>query len=697
MLAFGTSALRINRKRAANQVLAIVCFASVAMFTFQLIARYQGARYAVDHISNPMPWVRLRFACIGFLCPFMVWTCYYVLSGRFTSARDLARKLAPWAAISLFLVVVPFTEAFKSSASRPDRILDGPLYTVYFATMVACELAVCVASIVVAPRLTGIRRLEFSFITIAFGYLSLAAIATALIHNFFRTPALLWLNQTLAVLVFLVFGISAWSVTSRRVYHSSQVLLPLAERIVVAGVIGALTIVGLRWIGTGPNPWPAISLVGFACVGFYYLDDKLRGVLNLKSEQRTAEVTRQLQQAATSETDPAQLITKLESVLHVHVGSEVRILTPEADHYERADFILGAHELLKTPLLTDGWISTASLSRGTNTEAAEALHRRLERESIHLLVSARGSENEPGIIVAFGERENGLPFTYPEMKMLRSLSDVVDGRYTRSRFSLQAKQAEQLAAIGMVGAGLAHELRNPIVAIETFAQLLPQRLDDERFLAEFAEVIPGEAKRIQALTEQLLDLTRPRAYEFVSLDLDKLIAESLLLLTPKARAARVHLEFQSLSPGRSIVADPRALRQVMLNLVLNSIQSIAQTGREGSVVVRVIEGDRDLVIGIEDNGPGIPVAIRTRLFRPFASAGKANGLGLGLAICAEIAKVHHGKISAEPHEGGARFRLVLPIAGPSARTSDAMTDNPQFVPHPASTRKTQKEKFHGVG
>src|SRR5688572_24750968 len=119
MFAFGFLALRVNPQRATNRVLAIICFVSAVMFTMQLIARYYGDLYAVDHVSNPMPWVRLRYACIGFLCPFMVWTCYYVISGRFSGPRNLVLKLSPWAVISLFLVIVAFTEGFKSSESRP--------------------------------------------------------------------------------------------------------------------------------------------------------------------------------------------------------------------------------------------------------------------------------------------------------------------------------------------------------------------------------------------------------------------------------------------------------------------------------------------------------------------------------------------------------------------------------------------------
>lgn len=690
MMAFGVAALRLNPRRPTNQVLAAVCFISAFMFIFQLIARHEGARYAIDQVSNPMPWVRLRFACIGLLCPLMVWMSYYVVSGRYTTRANLVLKLAPWAVISLVLVGISFTEAFKGSASRPGMNLDGPLYTVYFAIMFICQAIVCVATIVVAKRLRGIRRLEFHFITISFGYLSLVVVLTAFIQNFFRdVPWLLAILQALALLVFPLFGLTAWSVTSRRIYHSSQVLLPLVERIGLLTAIGLLTVLVLRWLpASEEGPAVGATIVASACVAFLFLDEKLRGLLNIKSEQRINAVAAQLHHVASMEADPDRLIERCEAVLgHLVVGSPVQILKLQLDHYERGDLAFATSELSQSPLINEGSVSVVALARLHRQGNADDLRGRLEREHIHLLVSPRWSEHEPGIIVAFGERETGVPFTYPEIKILRALAEIVEGIYTRSRFALQARQAEQLATIGLIGAGLAHELRNPIVAIDTFAQVLPKRLNDAKFLQEFAEVIPGEAKRIQVLAGQLLDLSRPRKYELAPVDLHTILSETLVLLNSKAGDENVALTFEPTASHHNLVADASALRQIFVNLILNGIQSIAGTGQRGRIVVRTADTDGHVVIEVEDNGPGIPETIRRRLFRPFASAEKKAGLGLGLAICAEIAKVHHGRITADnAPTGGALFRVSLPISSDAIALENIPTveshDRAAKPPHP---------------
>jgi two-component system sensor histidine kinase HydH len=218
-----------------------------------------------------------------------------------------------------------------------------------------------------------------------------------------------------------------------------------------------------------------------------------------------------------------------------------------------------------------------------------------------------------------------------------------------------------------VGAGLAHELRNPIVAIDTFAQLLPKRLDDPDFLRDCAEVIPSEAKRIQALAEQLLDLARPREYEFVSVDLHTILSETAFLLGAHAGAQNVELKMDLAAVNHTLTADAHALRQVFMNLIQNAVQSIAKTGQPGRIDIRTIDANNHAVVEIEDSGPGIPDKIKGRLFRPFASAERNAGLGLGLAICAEIARIHGGTISADNvPRGGAVFRVSLPTANHAA-------------------------------
>jgi hypothetical protein len=264
MLGVGIGALRLNPKRPINRALATVCFLSVLIFTAQLVAKHQGALYLIDGTSNPLPWIRLKYALIGLLSPLMVWVCYYLVSGRYSSRRDLLAKLTPWIALSAFLFYFPFTEGFKPDDSLPGNIQQGPLYYLYFLPMLAGQLAVCVSAIIVAPRLSGVRKLEFRFITIALGYLSLAAVLVETVYATWPDlPGIRPLTRVLSYLVYLVFAVSAWSVTSRRVYHSGQVVLSILERFIVIGFIGLVAAFLLRALGSDEeSPFVIATIIG---------------------------------------------------------------------------------------------------------------------------------------------------------------------------------------------------------------------------------------------------------------------------------------------------------------------------------------------------------------------------------------------------------------------------------------------------
>ena len=237
LLGVGIAALSLHAKRAINQVLAAVCFAGVLFFVAQLTAKYEAAKYLATGIGSPLVWVRVKFAIVALISPTLVWLCYYVASGRYDNRRHLIRKMIPWMCLSCCLAVIAFTEGFKPNDSLPGRERYGPLYAAFFGPMLVGQLAVCVASIGVAGRLKGLRRLEFQFIALPLGYLSLAAVAVDLCFAVWPSPWLHTVTRAVSYLVYVAFGISAWSVTSHRVYHRQQVLLTIGQRLLVVGPI----------------------------------------------------------------------------------------------------------------------------------------------------------------------------------------------------------------------------------------------------------------------------------------------------------------------------------------------------------------------------------------------------------------------------------------------------------------------------
>jgi signal transduction histidine kinase len=244
---------------------------------------------------------------------------------------------------------------------------------------------------------------------------------------------------------------------------------------------------------------------------------------------------------------------------------------------------------------------------------------------------------------------------------LLELASIIESALERAHFSVKAQHAEQLATVGLLGASLAHEIRNPLVTIKTFVQLLPKHYHDAAFRDKFFTLIGDEVTRIDRLTEQLLDLASPRAYSAEAMELHPVLRESLELVTAKAADKQIAflMDFQA-APDR-VLTDASAVKQVLLNLCFNAIQAVEKHGGDKWVRVETRNVATGLELLVSDSGPGISEEIRPRLFQPFQST-KSSGFGLGLAICRDILAGLDATITVDPTAAGcgASFRVVFP-------------------------------------
>ncbi len=221
------------------------------------------------------------------------------------------------------------------------------------------------------------------------------------------------------------------------------------------------------------------------------------------------------------------------------------------------------------------------------------------------------------------------------------------------------EQAERMAAIGELMAGVAHEIRNPLTAIRGFVQVLQNDTrPDER--KEFVSIVLKEVDAINKVIQQLLDFSRPPKRFPVRASLNQLMRETLVLVRSSKLAATIDFDLVVDETLRDISLDREMIKQVLLNLLINAVQSIE---RRGVVVIttRSSSDGRYQEVEIRDTGCGIDEKIRDRIFSPFFTT-KPAGTGLGLAIAQKIITSHHGKIRIEnAPEGGARVIVSLPV------------------------------------
>jgi C4-dicarboxylate-specific signal transduction histidine kinase len=236
--------------------------------------------------------------------------------------------------------------------------------------------------------------------------------------------------------------------------------------------------------------------------------------------------------------------------------------------------------------------------------------------------------------------------------------------------SVSAFRHTHLLSAGRLSeAMLAHEIRNPMWTIRTFASALSGKMADRNFLESFCKIVPREVERVSSLVEQLLDSARPQPVARNLIDVNETIAMASEVIAPKAAAAGVNIVMRLRARCLDVWADSAALQQIFNNLLDNSIDALAHKSGEREINIRASERSGMVIVEVEDNGPGIPVQAWPHLFCPFATFKKDEGTGLGLFIVSRIASDHGGTIRAMKHQGvGARFVLQLPLARMATRS-----------------------------
>jgi two-component system nitrogen regulation sensor histidine kinase GlnL len=225
------------------------------------------------------------------------------------------------------------------------------------------------------------------------------------------------------------------------------------------------------------------------------------------------------------------------------------------------------------------------------------------------------------------------------------------------------RRADRLASLGTLTAGLAHEIRNPLVAIKTLTQLLPERLDDEEFRTEFLQIASGEVDRISSLVTELLEFARPSDPKLELEDINAILDGMILLVSTETKKKQIDITKDYSSDVPPIQVDREQIKQVFLNILLNGIEA---TSENGKIVVRTRcfmkpGGEPYTQIEFTDTGCGIPEEYIEDIFNPFFTT-KSTGSGLGLSISNQIIQDHRGYIDVESRSGkGSSFFINLPV------------------------------------
>ena len=233
------------------------------------------------------------------------------------------------------------------------------------------------------------------------------------------------------------------------------------------------------------------------------------------------------------------------------------------------------------------------------------------------------------------------------------------------RLEDQLIQAEKLAAMGQMLAGVAHELNNPLTAILGVTELLRERKDFDDPAKRQLDLTHRQARRAARIDQNLLEFARPASPQKKSLDVNSLIERTLQLHEHSLRRNNIEVDFTPQHNLPGVIGDGNQLIQIFLNLVTNAEQAIREVRETGRIQIRLSQHAGKLLITVQDDGVGIRPEALPRLFDPFYTTKRpGGGTGLGLSICLSIIKEHGGTIEAEAlPAGGSAFTVYLPVAG----------------------------------
>jgi two-component system NtrC family sensor kinase len=280
-------------------------------------------------------------------------------------------------------------------------------------------------------------------------------------------------------------------------------------------------------------------------------------------------------------------------------------------------------------------------------------------------------------ILNLGHKEDKSLYSNEDLELLSTLGNQAAIAIENARLYENLKQsqvtlrrADRLSSLGLLTAGLAHEIRNPLVAIRTFTQLLPERYEDAEFRDGFQGLALKEVDRICGLINDLLSFARPSKPNVAREYIDDVVDNIVRILEVQAKEKGIVIVHECANDLPKVWIDREQMKQVFMNLVLNAIQAM---NGEGSIAISTREIHRTgtapvghfVQVEVRDTGVGIPEENLDHIFDPFFTSGKDEGSGLGLAVSHQIVQEHGGFVTVESKLGqGTAFFVHVPVGAP---------------------------------
>lgn len=628
-----------------------------AFFSFSLHAGVWlfCVEYAVG-TGEQERWVRLASAFGASITPHM-WLLKEAILRRKNFWRGLPKWKYAWFGSAVVLAALCYTHWYlrpTTTAGQPPRF--GPGYFVSTITILLLYGTLWWQTRNQIRRHTGVNRLELQILLLGGTVTAFAVIALMALRAVLGE---VWPIELQPFVVLVLWVATVIAITTRRVLDAHQIVVFAVQKLTVVLLASVAAFAVDRLLRPLGMPGSVNLFVTVAAAWWFAsaVNARMQHAFQFYPE---AIVARQVAFAAAQrETRLDNLAQAFRNVLQGWGKSEHVILDFGSKSPGNGTSIATGERILTT-LRELKWATPERLVRERSTTSREEVAQFLAEKELGILVLAEGPALT--VLAGVGPSATRVPYTYPQVTQLVELASIMESALERAHFSQKVQHAEQLATVGLLGASMAHEIRNPLVTIKTFVQLLPAHYQDAAFRDKFFRLIADEVDRIDRLTEQLLDLASPRTYSAGLIELHPVLRASIDLVATKAAHRDVQIVADFAAAPDVVYTDAAAAKQVMLNLCFNAIQAIdGQHDGERRLWIRTRNAGAAVEVAVTDSGPGIAPEMMSRLFQPFQTT-KSSGFGLGLAICSDILANLNATIAADPPVAGngATFRVTFP-------------------------------------
>lgn len=652
VLAAGTNVLvgllifLANPDRAINRSFGFLSIITTLWVGSLTMHNYSSATEAVY-------WIR-KMVGFGGLVPWAFFCLKESIVSPNIDLKGLIKKTSPYLIIGLAHLWLVETEWLLKPGSTKGNPNFGWFYPVANIYSLLSLIFLGVQSYRSLKVAEGIIKLDLKVFLMG----CLFAVGTLVFTSVTGALGMTEMVKLAPLLIVIYYSISGFTMTNRRIFEPRYLTATFLKYLVIL-VVGILEYLILKRLSgeVFTDEFAQIISLVIVLVSVYPGNNVLEKFLRrfVEKEKSSNELAFQrIYDLGKEHPDEELNKARFQEILMEWGGTDrAAFFMPQEEFLEYEDIKLPISSNEINHLIENNWESYESLERVRETGAIKGLKAFMEEHQFRImLVVLEDKEHNIAFMVGLGRRASKNPYTHSDGQNLKLLCETFRPLLEHSQIVRQVRNSEQLASVGLLAASLAHEIRNPLVAIKTFFQLLPVRYNEPSFREEFSAIIQEEVQRIEELSQSLLDSSKPSVGKMTPVSLKEVGSAALDLVNTKGRQKGIEMSKDFCVEADFVMADSSSLRQVLLNILLNAIDAIDQDQPKKKVRLGVYNSQGKVWIEVEDNGKGMSEEIRKNVFKPFYTT-KTHGFGLGLTVSGEILNEHDAttRIESEPGEG----------------------------------------------